>query len=632
MSSNWQSYEEPPEEEEDEYDAEISVAERDNVIFAIDASLPMHSLDEEGISYFSSAVRCAASFLRTKVVQSESDLIGVMFFGTAKSENEQGFDHIYVKHDLDSPDVDRILGLEKLSKGPSDMGCSSDASLAEVFWTCSNLFSAKGQKNSTKRIFLITCNDAPHADNQTLQRNARVRAEDLADLGISIELFPIQLKDHPEFQYDAFYKDLPGVADTDEDGDVKVPASASSKFKEMEQKVLRREVKKRTAFRVPFHLFEGITLGVKGYNLVLEQKKGSYTYLDRRSNAEVQTVTSWTCASTAQSLSNAGTSLSPNESAPGSGLAHASTQMLMPSDMKSFWEYGGEKVVFTKEEVASMKHFREPGLTLLGFKERSTLKIKHNIKHSSFMYPDEGSFAGSSSIYAHLLDRLHAREKIAICRFIARSNAAPRLVALLPEVRKPKQNPDENPNGFHLIFLPFADDNRHIKAKILGALEDAAPLEMAKEIIKDLSLKHYSPSNYDNPVLQKHYANLEAIALMKDFAAEVEDKTLPKTEDQHRRAGELIKKLKEELGIPAGEEPAAVPRKRAAGDAAGGPAKKAKATGEAMSEADMRSTASRGKLNSLTIPVLSAFLLSRDIKPAKKKAEVVLQVEQALGL
>lgn len=35
---------------------------------------------------------------------------------------------------------------------------------------------------------------------------------------------------------------------------------------------------------------------IRSYNLTMEQKKANYTYLDRRTNAEVRTVTSWCCS------------------------------------------------------------------------------------------------------------------------------------------------------------------------------------------------------------------------------------------------------------------------------------------------------------------------------------------------
>ena len=36
--------------------------------------------------------------------------------------------------------------------------------------------------------------------------------------------------------------------------------------------------------------------------------------------------------------------------------------VLMPTDIKYYQEFGGEKVVFEKEEIAEMKKFSEPGM------------------------------------------------------------------------------------------------------------------------------------------------------------------------------------------------------------------------------------------------------------------------------
>lgn len=160
-----------------------------------------------------------------------------------------------------------------------------------------------------------------------------------------------------------------------------------------------------------------------------------------------------------------------------------------------------------------------PGLILLGFKDQSAVKFKHNIKHAAFVTPDESvgivllgihilysshkwpcvpqEFTGSSSVFAHLLDRLHARDKIAICRFVPRRNAAPRIVALLPEVRSCEnaewvgrnwpimqrvalqkgqidKDGDEVPYGFHVIYMPFADDIRHIPSSIASSGKSAS--------------------------------------------------------------------------------------------------------------------------------------------------------------
>jgi ATP-dependent DNA helicase 2 subunit 1 len=42
--------------------------------------------------------------------------------------------------------------------------------------------------------------------------------------------------------------------------------------------MLFHEAPKRALFSVPFELATGLVIGIKGYNLVTEQKKGSYKY------------------------------------------------------------------------------------------------------------------------------------------------------------------------------------------------------------------------------------------------------------------------------------------------------------------------------------------------------------------
>ncbi|KAJ3035302.1 X-ray repair cross-complementing protein 6 [Rhizophlyctis rosea] len=613
--NSWRSVGEEEEEEEDieETDYENRYPEKDNVIFAIDASPPMHEVDEDGVSYFTAALRCAGKFLQTKIVQSESDLMGLVLFGTNTAKNPMNFEHIYAMYDLDFPDVDRILELEKLEKSKSrfekDIGSSEDYALAEVLWTCSNMFSAGSQKVSTKRIFLITYNDSPNEGSPVLQRNANVRAKDLEDLGIVIELFPVQVNAETPFDIEKFYKNLAAIP-KQIDGSVDI-SPASIKYEEMQSKIMRKEAKKRTAFRVPFKIGEGLEIALKGFNLYVEQKRASYTRLLARTNAEVKTVTTYICSSTGQ--------------------------MLLPTDLKSYWMYGKEKVIFSKEEVAEIKYFGDPGLVLLGFKPKTSLKFKHNVRHSAFIYPNELDCTGSSSLFAHLLYRMIEKEKIAICRLIARRNAAPRLVALVPQPGFTSTTGDEEPCGFHVVFLPFADDLRHLKNIVKAA--DPVPeeyLDLASEFIDKLEIKNYRVDNYENPVLQKHYANLQAIALGKDRTEEIDDKTLPKTEAMHKRCGKQIEAFMEHIRSTVGEEVQTTKKRKAPAaaandeDGAGKRAKKDRA--EAPEMGAIRAKAEAGKLASFTVAQLSAFLQSVDKKPEKKKADLIKQIEDYFGL
>ena len=70
-----------------------------------------------------------------------------------------------------------------------------------------------------------------------------------------------------------------------------------------------------------------------------------------------------------------------------------------------------------------MKQFDKLGMTLMGFKPKSYLKVYHNTKHSTFVYPDEKTISGSSQCMDSLVHEMHRKEKIAIVRVQVRDNA-----------------------------------------------------------------------------------------------------------------------------------------------------------------------------------------------------------------
>ena len=68
---------------------------------------------------------------------------------------------------------------------------------------------------------------------------------------------------------------------------------------------------------------------------------------------------------------------------------------------------------------------------------------------------------GSLKLFQALLDRCLARNVVAVCRYIPRQNAQPFFVALVPQAEKlDEANMQVEAPGFHVIFLPFAEDFR----------------------------------------------------------------------------------------------------------------------------------------------------------------------------
>ncbi|KAJ1558971.1 X-ray repair cross-complementing protein 6, partial [Cladochytrium tenue] len=423
---------------------------RDCVIFLVDASPPMHAARSDGGSTsFQNVLLCIVAYLLSKIINNDTDYAAVVLFGTRESQNSHGFEHINVYQALEAPYAKRISDLEALIKTPDaferEIGASNDYALHEALWICNTIFSKTAKKADTKRIFILTNNDTPNAGRIDLQRSAITRAGDLHDTGTIMHLFYF---DPPErrFDCDAFYKEKIIKA---EDGEENFNChDATGKLEELMRQVRQKEFKKRTAFKIPFILGDGFEFGVNGYNLFNETKISDYTYLVGATNEEAQAVTSYVCKTTAQLLSH--------------------------GDMDYYYVYGGKKplvrntkkkVIFTQAELATIRSFGDPGLRLIGFKPLQSVLRKpyYNLKHSAFIYPDEVSYTGSSAVFVQLLARLVALEKAAICSFIPRKNAAPRLVALLPQLQLEEFDDRNNlirPSGFHLIHIPFADDIR----------------------------------------------------------------------------------------------------------------------------------------------------------------------------
>lgn len=271
----------------------------------------------------------------------------------------------------------------------------------------------------------------------------------------------------------------------------------------------------------------------------------------------------------------------------------------MPTDMKSFVFYGGEKVVFDADEVKSIKNFGEPGLLLMGFKPRDRLKWSYNVKNSSFCFPDESVVKGSNCAFAALLDRCLQMDKVAICRLIARANAEPRFVALLPQMETLGDSGEQVlPPGFHIVHLPYADDMRKLSYQQGMPTADDGATALMKKVVSKLDFA-WDPDSIDNPALQQHYRALEALALDKDDLGEAEpDHTEPQLDYMKKRVGKYTDALCTEL-FPEGYDPetALAPKKAASKRKAadGGPAKAKKAAPN-LDDVDVEQVFKNGKV------------------------------------
>ncbi|KAF7721213.1 X-ray repair cross-complementing protein 6 [Apophysomyces ossiformis] len=563
------------EEEETNLDqiSQDGYSSKDSMLFVIDCSSSMQQPDENGKVPVLEAFQGVQAVLMNKIFTSGNDYVGIVLYGTEKKSNPADHDHIYVLQDLDIPDAELIKETEAITSGSMDFleeygATQEEHPLGNVFWTCIDMFGLKAPKSGSKRIFLITNEDNPHSGNQNFRNSAVQRAKDLAEVDIRIELFGVNKPDH-DFDRSLFYENILSFQqrigrEVDEEWqlDAKTPAGTGNALDDLVARIRRKGSKKRSQFRIPFQLAEGLTIGVRGYTLVQEQKRKPYKYVADifQQSLEVEPITAWKCADT--------------------------NNYLLPTDIKQWYPYGGEKVVFSQEEIKAMRTFRDPGkfgftaksllakalwpttgLVLIGFKPRRLLRKHYNISHSYFIYPDELEYEGSTRTFSALLYAMLKLDQVAICSFIRSSNTLPKIVALLPQAEELDDHGVQvSPPGLSIISLPYADDIREIPVESTPrASEDI--VELTKKCINKSQIPgHYNDMAIENPSLKRHYESLHAIVLEKDIG-EAEDRTVPDYEEIHRNIGHSIKTLKEALDreVPEELEGPAV-KKRPTGD------------------------------------------------------------------
>lgn len=596
--SEWESYyknegDEEEEEEESLEAGEYTYSGRDSLIFVVDASRAMfESQSEDELTPFDMSIQCIKSVYTNKIISSDRDLLGVVFYGTKKDKNSVNFKNIYVLQELDNPGAKRVLELDRFKgqqgkKHFQDMiGHGCDYSLNEVLWVCANLFSDVQFKMSHKRIMLFTNEDNPHGNDSAKASRARTKAGDLRDTGIFLDL--MHLKKHGGFDISLFYRDIISVA---EDEDLGVHFEESSKLEDLLRKVLSRETKKRALSRLKFKLNKDTAFTVGIYNLVQKAVKPPPIKLYRETNEPVKTKTRTFNVNTGS--------------------------LLLPSDTKRSQIYGSRQIVLEKEETELLRRFDEPGLILIGFKPLIMLKKHHFLRPSLFVYPEEYLINGSSTLFIALLTKCLEKEVMAVCRYTPRQNIPPYFVALVPQEEElDDQKIQVTPPGFQLVFLPYADDKRKVPftEKVMANPEQ---VDSMKAIVQKLRFKYRSDS-FENPALQQHFRNLEALALDLMQPEQVVDLTLPKVKAMDERLGPLVDNFKE-LVYPPGYNPEGkVPKRKQ--DDEGSSSKRPKME---LSKEELKAHVSKGTLGKLTVPMLKEACRVYGLKGGMRKQELL---------
>lgn len=393
---------------------------------------------------------------------------------------------------------------------------------------------------------------------------------------------------------------------------------------------------------VPFEIGPGFKISVKGYNLLQPQKpaRSGYVWLEGE-NQQAQFVT--------------------GES---TKIAADSTREVDEVEVKKAYKFGGSQILFTPEEQKELKNFGPPVIRVIGFKPQSTLPFWASVKKSTFIYPNEEHYVGSTRVFSALWQKLVKDKKMGVAWYIARTNATPVLVAILPS----EERVDETtkvpviPAGLWLYQLPFLDDIRSLgpvprplvasdaltdemrkvlRELVFSILDDKDDANAEGKVVQQLQLPKgiYDPSKYPNPALQWHYKILQTLALDDDLPEQPEDKTVPKFKQIDKRAGQYIQTWGEILDKDVrayqktqygGIDGTALKRDRQDSEETTGSKKKVKTSQSLsdMSTQELKKLVGKGGLSKYTMGDLKEFLIAKGLDKAGKKAELVERVEE----
>ncbi|CEP06869.1 hypothetical protein [Parasitella parasitica] len=553
-------------------------------IYAIDCRSNMVEADKQGDTPLLVALKSIRSKALDRINSRPNDQVGIVLFGTTERKNMQDKDHIYILQQLDLIDAPRIKELDLLInniKLIKDTYGSSDATFpfSDLLWVCSDIFANVNIKQSIKRLIIITNNDDPTGGNANYRKTAIQRAKDLTNSGGEIILFGLDQPDNP-FDRFLFYKDIVVFSDSENSSEEKDEfnekiISSTGNLHDLFEKIKTFQTSARSEFRLPFEIGPGLTVGIRGYNMVLEQKVGNpkYYFAEGEQTQEVKTITRWKCVDT--------------------------NEFLTPIDIKKAYSYGGQDVVFSDDEIAQIMAVNKPGLLNLGFRDINWLKPHYQVTHPYFIYPDESQFRGSKSAFFLLLGRMLVKGKLAVCSFVRRVNTIPRLVVLLPQPEKTDSMGNQiDPPGFQLIILPYADEIRQVPPHI-----EPRDLVNHKNMIQRAALDTDPEEAVDTTIPNYHYIEGELSDVIDTFKGVVGLDTLSKED--------II------------DNQAAVQAKKRAANAASSDGQSSKK----LKEMTVAEHWANGSLDRVTNPSLKEFLVSVNIHPKKLKKDLIEQVD-----
>lgn len=600
---------------EEEFKDETSEGEKSVFTYVlVDCRASMFVKDEgQDETPFQIVMKCLLAVEKNLIITSDSDQLGIVFYGTKKTKNASDIKNVFMFKELDHPsatcirDIEAACELEYDFEGKHGAGFDDGISpLGDALLLTNMGFNLKKEKskNSIQRIWLFTNDDNPNKNFPDQRQRAIQQAMDSNELDREIQLFHIK-NGTGSFDHTKYFSKLITVSE-DDGNEPKI--SDVGDLKGIMEEIRKKLHKKRRLSSLNFTISEGkngqesIAFSVEMFATIMSTKKPAGKHLESKTNTPLTVQTKMLCSETGSYLTD--------------------------DQIKTYSEYGGERVYISKDDMKECKSIYAKGIVLLGFKPLSSLADHHNFRSSYFVYPTEESIQGSTVAFAAICKAMIKKERVAICRVTPRDNTQPFLAALAAQAH----NDDlDEPDGMHLIPLPYQDDIRDFrmdpatcpdKAKAAGE-----QIACAQEVVKQINLVEFTSYEFNNPVIQKHYSSVQALALEEDemdFDDKDDDDVQPDSFEAFQGTIDAFKGSYDHIENPVAAKKAT---KRKAPDE-GSTKKKPKVD---PSNLDWPALLKDDQIKKQTVPTLKAFCSGKGMSTSGKKADLVERITDFLS-
>lgn len=284
-------------------------------------------------------------------------------------------------------------------------GSVTSENFVEVLWLCSRMFMRCGYKLKQSNIILFTNNDRPYQDPSHELDKCLIRGKDLRDLGVHFMVVPMVDDD---FNFDAFYREFVcNVNDLDPGTyDFKTPAEQRDM---LSSRAFHQDYRSSCLRYFNLTIGDGLTISCGLYQFAKNFKPLRSVHLLGSTNEIVVARRSYMAGTYDEDL-----------------MEVQYNKRLLPGEQRKVQEVGGQKIIFTPDELTKVKSMVEPGMRLLGFKPMSQLPVNCAFKSTRFVYPSDKMIKGSKALFRALWEKCIEKDKYAMCVFVQIRKTSPR--------------------------------------------------------------------------------------------------------------------------------------------------------------------------------------------------------------